>query len=262
MEDTAKIVAIRNEVKTIVGNGEVVASLVNYTFRGLDRENIPKALTEGMLRGYTLKDFLTKKIYATPFWNYKEKRQDYALVQSIADVRTIAMKNGQSGKSEPKYNYKGDSDEILSCSVTVWKNGGDERGYTATVFFKEYEKPPTKNKETGKEIPGMWQKMPHGMIAKVAEMAALRTAFPEDLANAYIEEEFDKHTVIDITPDDITEDERAKTVALQEHAENISAIISVKELTAYWTAHKEQKLGKEFTDMITKRKEELENVGA
>lgn len=260
MEDTQKIVEIRNEVKTIVSNGEVVASLVNYTFRGLDRENIPKALTEGMMRGYTLKDFLTKKIYATPFWNGKEQRQDYALVQSIADVRSIAMQNGQSGKSEPKYTYKGDTEEIVSCSVTVWKKDGDERGYTATVFFKEYEKPAIER--NGKTIPGMWQKMPHTMIAKVAEMAALRTAFPEDLANAYIEEEFDKQTIIEVPSNDVSDEEKAKAVALQEHAENIAAIQSVEELQAYWNSHKDQKLGKDFTAMITKRKEELENAGS
>lgn len=177
---------------------EVFNALAKNTFKGLDVVNIPQALLEGMMRGYSIKDFMTKKIYATPFWNGKERKQDYALVQSIADVRTIAMKSGQSGKSKPEYAEK--DNKILSCAVTVWKKDGDERGYTAEVYFDEYEKPPYKTKD-GKEIPGMWQTKPRTMIAKVAEMHALRMAFPEQLSDAYIEEEFDKENVVHIEPD-------------------------------------------------------------
>jgi len=207
-----KIVSYKNEIKVqVLGNKEVFNALAKNTFKGLDEKNIPSALLEGMMRGYSIQDFMVKKIYATPFWNSKENRQDYALVQSISDVRAIAMKSGQSGKSEPKYtetldvfkNEKtneviGERKKIETCSVTVWKKDGDDRGFTATVYFDEYEKPAYKNKQ-GKEIPGMWQTKPRTMIAKVAEMHALRMAFPEELQNVYIEEEFDKESVPTIT---------------------------------------------------------------
>lgn len=215
-QSSTSITEFRQEIQTEVMNKkEVFNALAQNTFKGLDANNIPQALLEGMMRGYSIKDFMTKKIYATPFWNAKAQKQEYALVQSIADVRTIAMKAGQSGKSEPRYSYANNGEELLSCSVTVWKKDGDDRGYTATVFFKEYEKPAYKTKD-GKEVPGMWQTKPHTMIAKVAEMHALRMAFPEALADAYIEEEFDKDsvkTVVDI--DTQVVDEEAKKTAIE-----------------------------------------------
>lgn len=207
------IVAYKEEIKLeVMGKKEVFNALAQNTFKGLEDQNIPQALLEGMMRGYTIKDFMTKKIYATPFWNSKENRQDYALVQSISDVRAIAMKSGQSGKSEPRFTYNDDK-TVESCTVTVWKKDGDERGYTATVFFDEYEKKPYKAKN-GTEIPGMWQTKPRTMISKVAEMHALRMAFPEQLSEAYIEEEFDKESIvhIDVDVNDIPDDEKKKAI--------------------------------------------------
>lgn len=216
MTNKVDIVAYKEEIKLeVMGKKEVFNALAQNTFKGLEERNIPQALLEGMMRGYTVKDFMTKKIYATPFWNNKEHRQDYALVQSISDVRAIAMKSGQSGKSEPKFTYLENNEgrSVESCTVTVWKKDGDERGYTATVFFDEYEKAPYKTKE-GKEIPGMWQTKPRTMISKVAEMHALRMAFPEQLSEAYIEEEFDKESVVHIDADvsGVPDDEKKKAI--------------------------------------------------
>ena len=112
---------MKQEIQTeVLSNKDVFNALAQNTFKGLDVNNIPKALLEGRMRGYTIKDFMIKKIYATPFWNGKLQQQDYALVQSISDVRAIAMKSGQSGKSEPKYTWNEDG-KVESCSVTVWK---------------------------------------------------------------------------------------------------------------------------------------------
>ena len=52
--------------------------------------------------------------------------------------------------------------------------------YTATVYFDEYTK--------GRDL---WKSKPRTMIAKVAEMHALRMAFPEQMEKHYVEEEFD-----------------------------------------------------------------------
>lgn len=226
MTKDISIVEMRNEIQTeIMQKKEVFNALAQNTFKGLDHKNIPPALLEGMMRGYTIRDFMVKKIYATPFWNGKTQSQDYALVQSISDVRAIAMKGGQSGKSAPSYTYDADKN-IESCSVTVWKKDGDERGYTATVFFEEYEKPPAKNKKTGESIPGMWQTKKRTMIAKVAEMHALRMAFPEELSEAFIEEEFDREAVIHV--DDqielIPEEEKEKAIKTFEPTKTIDEL--------------------------------------
>jgi hypothetical protein len=213
MSKEISIVEMRKEIQTeVIGKREVFVALAQNTFKGLEQENIPKALLEGMMRGYSIKDFMTKKIYATPFWNGKEQKQDYALVQSIADVRAIAMKGGQSGKSAPSFVEDKDGN-VISCSVTIWKKDGDDRGYTATVYFDEYEKPAFKKKD-GTEVPGMWQTKKRTMIAKVAEMHALRMAFPEELSDAYIEEEFDRESVvhIDADVDVIPSEEKQKAI--------------------------------------------------
>lgn len=200
-ETTLRIVEIRNSVKSIVGNSEVVNALAQTTFQGLEPSNIPKALLEGMIRGYSLNDFLTKKIYALPFKDHSNNTQNYSLVTSIADTRSIAVKAGQSGKSAPHYEFSEDGKLPISCSVTVWKKGGDDRGYTATVYFSEYT--------TGKNL---WVKKPLTMIAKVAEVHALRMAFPDELAQHYIEEEFEqdanarslKDRFIEVDPNEMT----------------------------------------------------------
>lgn len=208
------ITEYRAQIKTeIMEKKEVFNALAQNTFKGLEPVNIPKALLEGMMRGFNIQDFMTKKVYAIGFWNNKEKRQDYSLVTSIDHARGVAMESGQSGKSAPSYTYSGDK-IVESCSVTVWKKEGDERGYTATVFFDEYEKPAYKTKD-GKEIPGMWQTKPRTMIAKVAEMHALRMAFPKQMAQMYVEEEFAKDHVIHVDIDADVVDEDAKKSAIE-----------------------------------------------
>ncbi len=235
---------MRKTIQTeVLSNKEVFNALAQNTFKGLEPANVPKALLEGMMRGYSIKDFMIKKIYATPFWNSKEQRQDYALVQSISDVRAIAMRSGQSGKSEPRFTFD-ENKKVESCSVTVWKKDGDDRGYTATVYFDEYEQPPFKKKD-GTEILGMWQKKSKTMIAKVAEMHALRMAFPEELSDLYIEEEFEKENVIHA---EVKED----------YQDEIDKINNIADLEEYYNENKGR--GKEFDKAIIKKKNELQNT--
>lgn len=47
---------------------------------------------------------------------------------------------------------------------------------------------------------GNWAKMPETMIKKVAEVAALRMAFPDDLGGVYSDDEMDQATVRDVQP--------------------------------------------------------------
>ncbi len=225
MTKAISIVEYRNEItEQVMKNKEVFNALAQNTFKGLDAKNIPQALLEGRMRGFTIEDFMIKDVYALPFWNFKEKRQDYSLVVAISKMRKTAMRSGQSGKSAPSYtevNVPSHTGKIITeggkqietCSVTVWRKGGDDRGYTATVYFDEYEKPSTKNKETGRETPGMWQTKKRTMIAKVAEVHALRMAFPEELGQYYVEEEFEREHVIatDVVPT-VDPEEKAKVI--------------------------------------------------
>lgn len=167
------VMKANKELNAQIADPAVVRALTATTFKGFrDETLIKQACLEAMMRGYSFQDILSKKIYAIPYGN------GYSLVQSISDVRAIAMRSGQAGKSAPEYEM--DGDKIVSCTVTVKRRINDFVGdYTATVYFDEYNK--------GKDN---WATKPRTMIAKVAEMHALRMAFPEELSQAYVEEEF------------------------------------------------------------------------
>lgn len=180
------LIAIQEEINKSLGNKETFQALVSTTFKGLEVSNVKKAMFEGMVRGFTFKDFLEKNVYAIPFKN------SYSLVSSIDYARKIGMRSGVVGTSAP--TYEEDNNRIISCSVTVKRKVGDYVGdYTATVYFDEYS--------TGRNL---WQTKPRTMIAKVAEMHALRKACPEELSQIYVEEDVEKEqtiqTAIDITP--------------------------------------------------------------
>src|SRR5262249_1271140 len=115
-----------------------------------------------------------RNVYAIPF------KDGYSLVSSIDYARKLGMRAGVVGKSAPSFEMDGKA--ILSCTVTVKRQVKGVIGeWTATVFFTEYN--------TGKNL---WNSKPRTMIAKVAEMHALRMACPEELSQTYSEEEFDK----------------------------------------------------------------------
>lgn len=153
---------------------ETAGALLATTFKGLDVPKMKQALMEGMIRGFTFQDFLKKRIYAVPFGN------GYSLVTSIDDARTIGMKSGVVGKSAPLYTYKDELKTVIDeCTVTIKKlTSGHIGDFVATVSFDEYN---TKR--------NLWLTKPKTMIAKVAEMHALRMACPEELSQQYIEEE-------------------------------------------------------------------------
>jgi hypothetical protein len=81
---------------------------------------------------------------------------------------------------------------------------------------------------TGK---AMWAKMPETMVKKVAEVAALRMAFPDDLGGVYAEEEMHQAEVRDIRPKEIQakleqstaspEFEASDYFASEEHVEDV-----------------------------------------
>lgn len=197
---------INQEVSTELANEATQRALLATTFKGLDALRMRQAILEGRMRGFEFKDFLEKNVYAIPF------REGYSLATSIDYSRKIGMRNGVVGKSAPVFEEK--DGKIVSCTITVKRKVNDYIGeYTSTVYFDEYN--------TGKNL---WVSKPRTMIAKVAEMHALRSACPEELAKAYIEEEMEKE-VKELPPIDMSE-YRAKL-------ENSKTI---EELASAWSA--------------------------
>lgn len=173
-EQTSIILRATDELNRELSDPSAVKALVTTIFKDFTPELAKQACLEAMIRGYSFSDIVKKKIYAIKFGS------GYTLVQSIADVRSVAMKSGHVGTNEPIYK-EDEKGRIISCSVTVKRKIGDYIGdYTATVYFVEYDK----KKDN-------WVTKPRTMISKVAEMHALRKAFPEELSETYIEEEFE-----------------------------------------------------------------------
>ncbi len=161
-----------------------------------------QAIMEGMIRGFSLKDFFERNVYAIPYG------QNYSLVTSVDFCRKRGMKGGVVGVSRPEYTEV--DGKIESCTVTVKKKIDNYIGeFSATVYFSEYN--------TGKN---QWLSKPRTMIAKVAEMHALRKACPDELSNSYIEEEFDKSRVIDA---EIVEPEKVQVEDVKSKLEEAKA---------------------------------------
>ncbi len=166
---------IKAEVDLQLTDKENSAILLQTTFNGLTADTARRAMIEGMIRGFDLRDFLEKNVYAIPF------KSGYSLVTSIDYARKIGMRSGIVGKSAPTYEESKEG-KIISCTVTVKRKVNDYVGdYTATVYFAEYT--------TGRNL---WVSKPRTMLAKVAEMHALRMACPEEMAQMYSEEELEK----------------------------------------------------------------------
>lgn len=174
----SSVALIKREINKQLGDPETMKSLLDTTFKGLEAATMKRALLEGMVRGFEFKDFLEKNVYAIPYG------QSYSLVASIDHFRKIGARSGVVGIDAPKFEYNADG-KIVACSITVKKRFAD--GYigefTAEVDFNEYS--------TGKNL---WSSKPKTMIAKVAEMHALRKACPEELAKVYVEEEVQKRS--------------------------------------------------------------------
>lgn len=215
------ILKIQDEVTQQIANKEVMDALIQTTFKGLAPMVVKSAIVEGMMRGFTFKDFLEKNIYAIPFGS------GYSLVTSIDYARKIGMRGGVCGKSAPSYTLTKE-DKIESCTVTIKRAVAGVVGeYTATVFFNEYS--------TGRN---QWSTKPHTMIAKVAEMHALRMACPEEMAQMYAEEEMQKEVMPSIELnidtfkdrlDEVKSLEELKTVWASMPVEAKNALLEAKE---------------------------------
>lgn len=217
---------ITKEINSELEKKEIQTVLLSTTFKGLSLGNMKRAMFEGMTRGFTFKNFLEKDVYAIPF------KDGYSLITSIDYARKLGMRSGVVGKSEPIIEMGVDK-KVISCSVTIERKVADYVGkFTAKVFFDEYN--------TGKNL---WITKPRTMISKVAEMHALRSACPEEMAQVYVEEEMEK--------------EVSENTIDEKYLIEINAIKTTPELKTYYLANKGK--GKAFDKAVIAKKQELQN---
>jgi phage recombination protein Bet len=138
-------------------------------------------------------DPLARQIYAI-HRKVKDENGNYVnkmtVQTSIDGFRAIAERSGDyAGQDEPRFeevkNAEGKKTDMI-CKVTVYRFRGETR-YPASVgvaYWSEYSQ-----KDYQGNVTGMWLKMPHVMLSKVAEAVALRKAYPQDLSDLYTEEE-------------------------------------------------------------------------
>lgn len=215
---TMSIIEIKQELAKQVSDENTLRTLLETTFKGLTADLAKRAMLEAMMRGFQFNDFLQKNIYAIPFKDKKTNTLGYSLVTSVDFARKIGMRSGVVGKSAPTYEEK--DGKIISCTVKVKRKVGDYIGdYTATVFFGEYN--------TGFQ---QWASKPHTMIAKVAEMHALRMACPEELSQTYLEEEYEQNTV------KLLNEQENKQNVLEENRFKLENCKTLEELKTIWAS--------------------------
>jgi len=228
------------KINTELANVETMNSLLQTTFKGLQAPMAKRAMLEGYLRGFELDDFLKKNVYAIPFKN------EYSLVTSIDYARKIGQKSGVVGKSAPEFEEK--EGKVISCTITIKKKVDEHIGdFTATVYMDEYS--------TGKQ---QWASKPRTMLAKVAEMHALRMACPEEAQQMYTEEEYDREA--------ITAEYVEKEIDTTEAQQKMMACTTLDELQKVFVALTPQekqeleKLKDEIKAKLTPKEKELEPV--
>src|SRR5574343_293246 len=136
-------------------------------------------------------DPFARQIYLLKQWDSKKKCEVARTQISIDGARVVAERSGQYDGQEGPYWYDGKAWTDVWCheqppkaaKVIVFRTG-HARGTPAVAHWDEYC-PVYKD---GSASP-MWKKMPALMLAKVAEMLALRKAFPNDLSGLYTQEE-------------------------------------------------------------------------
>lgn len=142
-------------------------------------------------------DPLARQIYAVKRWDSKLGKAVMQIQISIDGFRVIAERSkcyeGQLGPfwcgKDGKWVDVWTQDELpFAARVGVLKTGFREPLW-AVARFDAYAQTYTDKKTNKTSLSMMWAKMPDLMIAKVAEMLALRRAFPMDLSGIYGQEE-------------------------------------------------------------------------
>ena len=131
---------------------------------------------------------LFRQIHFVERWDSEKHRKVWSAQVSIDGLRAIAEHTGNyAGQDEPEYVDAPDG-TLKLCKVRVWRKDWP-RPAVGVAYWSEYVQT-IRDKQTGKTRPAaMWARMPHVMLAKVAESIALRKAFPEDMGGLYSTDE-------------------------------------------------------------------------
>jgi phage recombination protein Bet len=161
---------------------EVIRLVKDTVARGATTEELQLFLYTAARRGL---DPLAKQLIFTKRWSSQLGRDVMTLITSIDGFRAIAERSRKyAGQDEPVFEEGRDGKYPVKATVAVYRRdtpNGERYPIKASAYWSEYL--PDEKHDF------MWKKMPHVMLAKVAEAQALRKAFPEDLSGLYTPEE-------------------------------------------------------------------------
>ena len=176
-------------------------------------------------------DPFLKQIIPMVFSKSNAAKRNMTIIISRDGQRVIAQRCGdyRPASKPPVYEFdpalKGPLNPlgIVSATVFLWKQdpkSGEWFEVAGQAFWDEFA--PIKdvwaeNERTGKgyktgaqtlDDSGNWCRMPRLMIAKCAEMQALRAGWPEEFTGLYDEAELDRAKILDLTASEIVLKER------------------------------------------------------
>jgi len=173
-------------------------------------------------------DPFSKQIIAVVYSKDNPEKRKMTIIVTQDGQRVLASRcrDYRPAEAEPEFVYKPDLKSstnplgIEKVTVTLFKQDGAGiwhpiKGWAYWDEYapakEEWARDPSdgKRKPTGKmTLEGNWAKMPRVMLAKCANMVALRSGWPETFAGAYAEEEMDRVKVQDLTASEMVEMER------------------------------------------------------
>lgn len=177
-----------------------------------------------MICKHTRLNPILKQIYFVSRWDGKLQKNVFTPQTSIDGLRLIAERTGRYCPGpRPQFEFDANGN-LISATAFVKKQTQDGTWHTveSTAFYKEYVQAYT-NKKTGEmEVSKFWAEKPCLMLAKTAEAAALKKAFPADLSNLYIEEEM---------PESVVDVEEAKVLTQDQLNELYEMSVQLPDLT-------------------------------
>lgn len=187
-------------------------------------------------------DPFSKQIIAVVYSKDDPKKRKMTIIVTQDGQRVLASRcrDYRPAEDEPVFTLdpalKGPTNPIgiEKVTVTLFKqdNTGAWHPVKGWAYWSEYA--PTReewalDQESGKRKPtgkvtldqsGNWAKMPRVMLAKCANMVALRAGWPETFSGLYVEEEMDQAKAIDMSAAELVEiereDRRKRSIAMSD----------------------------------------------